>query len=51
MALNRQQTAKQAAEVHRMNLRRNVEQRLEAARASGNEQLVHALEQEASYVK
>lgn len=50
MALDRRQTAKQAAETHRMNLRRNIEQRLESARANGNEQLVRALEAEASYV-
>lgn len=48
MALNRLQSIKQAAEVHRMNIRRNLEHRMEAARASGNEQLVRMLEAEAN---
>jgi hypothetical protein len=50
MALNRQQGARQISETHRLNLRKNIQHRIEVARAQGNENLVHVLEAEANYV-
>jgi hypothetical protein len=46
----RQEKVTQAAETHRDTLKKNLQRRLEAARASGNETLVHQLEVEASYL-
>jgi hypothetical protein len=48
--INRQETMKQAASIHRDNLRKNLEHRLEVARANGDEKLVRQLEAEASYL-
>lgn len=50
MSRNHNQTIAQTAQLHRENLRRNLERRLEAARASGNQSLVKQLEAEASYI-
>jgi hypothetical protein len=46
----RQEKVTQAAETHRDTLKKNLQRRLEAARANGNETLVHQLEAEASYL-
>ncbi|MBF2080123.1 MAG: hypothetical protein IGR76_16800 [Synechococcales cyanobacterium T60_A2020_003] len=45
--LNRKKTA----QMHRENLRKNLEQRMEAARAQGNDALVRQLEAEARYLQ
>lgn len=38
------------SEVHRSNLQKNLQRRLEAARAKGDENLVRQLEAEANYI-
>jgi plasmid maintenance system killer protein len=38
------------AETHRSNLQKNLQRRLDAAKASGDESLVRQLEMEASYI-
>lgn len=50
--LNRKRQEKniKAAETHRMNMQKNLQRRLEAARASGNEALIQQLEAEANYI-
>lgn len=45
-----QQSLSQASQTHRDSLRRSLQHRLEVARASGNEKLVHQLEAEAAYL-
>lgn len=50
MNKERHQRLAQAAQLHRNNLRKNLERRLEAARAAGNEALVRMLESEAMYL-
>lgn len=50
MNKNRHQMLTQAAQTHRANLRKNVERRLEAAKAQGNEALVKMLEAELNYL-
>jgi hypothetical protein len=40
-----------ATQVHRESLRKSLKHRLEVARASGNEKLVHQLEAEANYLR
>ncbi len=50
MNRNRQQSLTQAAQTHRANLRKNLERRLEAARARGDESLIRLLEAEAEYL-
>lgn len=50
MNKNRHQLLAQTAQLHQMNLRRNLERRLEAARARGDENLVRMLEAEANYI-
>lgn len=50
MSRNRHQSITQTAQLHRENLRRNLERHLEAARASGDQSLVKMLEAEASYI-
>ncbi|MBD2329114.1 hypothetical protein [Alkalinema sp. FACHB-956] len=47
---NRQSIA-QVKAAHRENLRRNLQQRMEAARTRGDQQLLKLLEQEASYLQ
>ncbi len=49
MNRNKQQSAKQAADAHRVNIQRSIEHRLQVARANGDEQLVRQLEAEMSY--
>ena len=46
----RHQRNVQAAETHRLNMQKNLQRRLEAARASGNEALIQQLEAEANYI-
>jgi len=46
MNMLRRKNLKEVAEVHRNNLQQRLEQRLEAARASGNSDLLHILERE-----
>ncbi len=41
---------KSAAAAHRVSLQKNLEHRIEVARANGDEALVRQLEQEASYL-
>lgn len=50
MNRNRQETHTKTSETHRANLQKNLQRRLEAARAKGDEQLVRLLEAEASYI-
>lgn len=50
MNRNRQQTITRAVQMHRENLRKNVQRRLEVARSKGDEALVRQLEAEASYI-
>lgn len=47
---NRRQILTETAQMHRENLQKNLERRLEAARAKGDEQLVRLLEAEATYI-
>ncbi len=47
---NRQQILTQAAQAHRDTLRKNIQRRLEVARAKGDEMLVRQLEAEAQYI-
>ncbi len=44
-------TAVELANIHRDNLRSNLQRRMEAARARGDENLVRMLEAEAQYLK
>ena len=50
MNSNRQETLKQAALNHRESLRKSLQNRLEAARAKGDEKLIRQLEAEANYL-
>lgn len=50
MNKNLQKQAKQAAIVHRQSLHKNLQHRIEVARANGNEALVRQLEAEANYL-
>ncbi|NJR65443.1 MAG: hypothetical protein HC772_09210 [Leptolyngbyaceae cyanobacterium CRU_2_3] len=50
MNKNRQQILTQAAQAHRETLRKNLQRRLEAARAKGDEALIRQLEAEAQYI-
>lgn len=47
----RQQNATQVATTHRANLQKNLQRRIEAARAKGDETLLRMLEAEANYLK
>jgi hypothetical protein len=47
---NRQQALTDAAVAYKESLRRNLQHRLEVARAQGNDKLVHQLEAEAVYL-
>ena len=47
---NRNNKAQTAAAAHRVNLKKNLEHRLEVARANGDEVLIRQLQQEASYL-
>ncbi len=46
----RQEKATKAAEAHRVTLHKNLQRRLEVARASGDENLLRQLEVEATYI-
>jgi hypothetical protein len=46
-----QKQAKEAAVTHRQSLHKNLQHRIEVARANGNDALVRQLEAEASYLK
>ena len=50
MNKNRQQVVTQAHQTHRDTLRKNIQHRLEIARAKGDEALVRQLEAEAQYI-
>jgi hypothetical protein len=50
MNTNRQQSLTQAAIAHRETLRKNLQHRLELARATGNQSLINQLEAEAAYL-
>ena len=49
MNRNRQQLAKQAAEAHRVSIQKNIQHRLEVAKAQGDEKLIRQLEAELNY--
>ena len=46
----RHQRLTQSAQLHRANLRKNLERRLEAAKASGDQKLIQILEAESNYI-
>ncbi|MEX0270410.1 hypothetical protein AB3R30_14795 [Leptolyngbyaceae cyanobacterium UHCC 1019] len=46
----RQEMATKAAQAHQITLQKNLQRRLEVARASGDENLLRQLEAEASYI-
>lgn len=48
--IKRHEKSVKVSETHRENLRKNLQRRLEAARASGNENLLRQLEAEANYI-
>ena len=50
MNINRQDTLKKASAIHRANLQKNLQHRLEIARAKGDEKLIQLLEAEANYL-
>lgn len=50
MNKNRHQSLKEVSQLHKENLRKNIERRLEAARAKGDENLIKMLEAEANYL-
>ena len=50
MNKKRQETTTQASQTHRANMQKNLQRRLEAARANGDEELIRQLEAEASYL-
>lgn len=46
----RQEMATQAFQTHRANMQKNLQRRLETARANGDEALIRLLEVEANYI-
>jgi hypothetical protein len=50
MSKNRQERVTQAIQTHRATLHKNLQHRLEVARAKGDEALVRMLEAEAAYI-
>ncbi len=46
----RQESTAQASQTHRANMQKNLQRRLEAARAKGDEALIRLLEAEANYI-
>jgi hypothetical protein len=46
-----QENPTQVAAIHRDNLQKNLQRRLDAARANSNEKLVRQLEAEAQYIR
>jgi hypothetical protein len=51
MNRNRQQNATQVANLHRENLQKNLQRRIEAARMNGDTTLLRLLEAEANYLR
>ncbi|MFN6571816.1 hypothetical protein [Dendronalium sp. ChiSLP03b] len=49
MSQNRLQAVSKSKETHRQNIQRNIEHRLEVAKAKGDERLVRQLEAEIKY--
>ena len=49
MKKNRMQRLEEARITHRANIQRNLEHRLDVAKAKGDESLIHQLEAEANY--
>ncbi len=49
MNINRQEL-KQTAQTHRANVQKNLQRRLEVARANGDQALIRQLEEEAQYL-
>ena len=50
MNKNRQEIATQVTQAHRVNMQKNLQRRLEAARAKGDAELIRQLEAEANYI-
>lgn len=50
MNKSRQEKLTNVSQTHRTNLQKNLQRRLEAARASGDENLIRQLEAEANYI-
>ncbi len=50
MKTNKQETIRKAALNYRQSLKKNLDRRLESARATGNEKLIRQLEAEANYL-
>lgn len=50
MNKNRQGNLTQVSQTHRANMQKNLQRRLEAARARGDEALIRLLEAEANYI-
>ena len=50
MSQNKLQDMKQAKEVHKENLKKSLEHRLQVAQAEGNEKLIYQLEAEMKYI-
>lgn len=50
MNKKRQEVLTQVAQAHRVNMQRNLQRRLESARAKGDETLIRMLEAEANYI-
>jgi hypothetical protein len=50
MLTTRMEAAKRAQEQHRQNLQKNLEHRLQVARANGDERLIRQLEAEMRYI-
>jgi hypothetical protein len=51
MNRNRQRIVTEMTQVHRANLQKNLQRRLDAARAKGDAELVRMLEAEANYIR
>lgn len=51
MSKYRNENPIKVSETHRSNLQKNLQRRLEAARANGDEKLVRQLEAEAQYIR
>ncbi|MBR8833372.1 MAG: hypothetical protein DSM106950_04840 [Stigonema ocellatum SAG 48.90 = DSM 106950] len=49
MLTNRVEAAKKARELHRQNIQKSLEHRLEVAKAEGDERLIRQLEAEVKY--
>jgi ribosome-binding protein aMBF1 (putative translation factor) len=49
MNRNKQQSLREAAQAHRVNIQKSLQHRLEVARAKGDESLIRQLEAEMNY--